>query len=144
MIFPIVALIVQFFTCCYINVLGTGINLNLPKMMEQKNKAVTGLTKGIEMLFKKNKITRITGHGKLVSENMVEVLGSDGKKEVIEAKNIVIASGSDFFEISGLSYDEKTIISSTGALDLKQVPKKMVVIGGGVIGLELVNVIISI
>ena len=124
--------------------LGTGINLNLPKMMEQKNKAVTGLTKGIEMLFKKNKITRITGHGKLVSENMVEVLGSDGKKEVIEAKNIVIASGSDFFEISGLSYDEKTIISSTGALDLKQVPKKMVVIGGGVIGLELVNVIISI
>lgn len=108
-------------------------------MMEQKDKAVTGLTKGIEMLFKKNKVTRFVGHGKLVDKNKVEIIGQDGKIEQVEAKNIVIATGSDFFEISGLQFDEKTIISSTGALALKEVPKKMVVIGGGVIGLELVK-----
>jgi dihydrolipoamide dehydrogenase len=122
--------------------LGSEIKLNLPKMMEQKVKAVSSLTKGIEMLFKKNKVTRFVGHGKLVDKNKVEIIGSDGKVEQIEAKNIVIATGSDFFEISGLQFDEKTIISSTGALDLKEVPKKMVVIGGGVIGLELVKFII--
>lgn len=108
-------------------------------MMEQKDKAVSSLTKGIEMLFKKNKVTHFTGHGKIISENNIEIIGSDGKTEQIEAKNIVIATGSDFFEISGLKFDEKTIISSTGALGLKEVPKKMVVIGGGVIGLELVK-----
>lgn len=108
-------------------------------MMDQKDKAVGSLTKGIEMLFKKNKVTRFAGHGKITDTNKVEVTGADGKTDIIEAKNVVIATGSDFFEISGLSYDEKTIISSTGALALKEVPKKMVVIGGGVIGLELVK-----
>ncbi len=107
-------------------------------MMEQKDKAVSGLTKGIEMLFKKNKVTRFSGHGKIIDANKIEIIGAEGKVEIIEAKNIVIATGSDFFEISGLKFDEKTIISSTGALSLKEVPKKMVVIGGGVIGLELV------
>lgn len=112
-------------------------------MMAQKDKAVTSLTKGIEMLFKKNKVTRFAGHGKLVDKNKVEIISDDGKVERIEAKNIVIATGSDFFEISGLQFDEKTVISSTGALELKEVPKKMVVIGGGVIGLELVKFNIS-
>lgn len=115
------------------------LKLNLFKMMDQKDKAVSGLTKGIEMLFKKNKITRYLGHGKIIDSNSIEVMGDDGKSEKIKAKNIVIATGSDIFEISGLSFDEKTIISSTGALQLKEVPKKMVVIGGGVIGLELVE-----
>lgn len=113
-------------------------------MMEQKDKAVSSLTKGIEMLFKKNKITRFVGHGKFADKNKVEIIGDDGKVELVEAKNIVIATGSDFFEISGLEFDEKTVISSTGALDLKEVPKKMVVIGGGVIGLELVNLFTNI
>ena len=109
-------------------------------MMEQKDKAVSGLTKGIEMLFKKNKITRYVGHGRLADKNKVEIIKENGEIEKIEAKTIVIATGSDFFEISGLQYDEKTIISSTGALALKEVPKTMVVIGGGVIGLELVKI----
>lgn len=109
-------------------------------MMEQKEKAVSGLTKGIEMLFKKNKITRYVGHGRLADKNKVEIIKENGEIEKIEAKTIVIATGSDFFEISGLQYDEKTIISSTGALALKEVPKTMVVIGGGVIGLELVKI----
>lgn len=108
--------------------------------MEQKDKAVSSLTKGIEMLFKKNKITRFVGHGRLADKNKVEILNEDGQVEVVEAKNIVIATGSDFFEISGLKFDEKSIISSTGALALKDVPKRMVVIGGGVIGLELVKI----
>ena len=119
--------------------LGSEVKLNLPKMMDQKDKAVSSLTKGIEMLFKKNKVTRFAGHGKIIEANKIEVTDSDGKTEQIEAKNIVIATGSDIFEISGLNFDEKTIISSTGALALKEVPKRMVVIGGGVIGLELVN-----
>ena len=108
-------------------------------MMEQKDKAVGSLTKGIEMLFKKNKVTRFAGHGTITEANKIEVTGADGKSEQIEAKNIVIATGSDIFQISGLNFDENTIISSTGALALKEVPKKMVVIGGGVIGLELVK-----
>lgn len=112
--------------------------------MEQKDKAVTSLTKGIEMLFKKNKVTHIIGHGRLAEKNKVEIVNDDGKIEVVEAKNIVIATGSDFFEISGLKFDEKTIISSTGALALKDVPKKMVVIGGGVIGLELVSFLFKV
>jgi len=111
-------------------------------MMEQKDKAVTSLTKGIEMLFKKNKVTRFVGHGRLADKNKVEIISDDGKIEQIVAKNIIIATGSDFFEISGLQFDEKTVISSTGALALKEVPKRMVVIGGGVIGLELVKFII--
>ena len=119
--------------------IGSDIKLNLPKMMAQKDKAVSSLTKGIEMLFKKNKVTRFDGNGKITDTNKVEVIGADGKTEIIEAKNIVIATGSDIFEMSGLNFDEKTIISSTGALSLKEVPKKMVVIGGGVIGLELVR-----
>ena len=108
-------------------------------MMEQKDKAVVNLTKGIEMLFKKNKISHFVGHGKFIDKNKVEITNSNKNVEIVEAKNIVIATGSDFFEISGLNFDEKSVISSTGALSLKEVPKKMVVIGGGVIGLELVN-----
>ena len=123
----------------FIYILGSEIKLNLHKMMEQKDKAVINLTKGIEMLFKKNKISHFVGHGKFIDKNKVEITNSNKNVEIVEAKNIVIATGSDFFEISGLNFDEKSVISSTGALSLKEVPKKMVVIGGGVIGLELVN-----
>lgn len=115
------------------------VKLNLNKMLEQKDNTVSSLTKGIETLFKKNNISRYTGNGQIVNANSVQITGSDGKVELIEAKNIVIATGSDFFEISGLNFDEKTIISSTGALSLSKIPKKMTVIGGGVIGLELVS-----
>lgn len=83
-------------------------------------------------------VTRYVGSGQLVGPNSVKVHGSDGKSEVIEAHNIVIATGSDSFELSGLKFDEKTVVSSTGALSFSKVPQKMVVIGGGIIGLELV------
>ena len=78
------------------------------------------------------------GNGKILSPTTVEVSAPGGKTEVVEAKNIVVATGSDSFALSGLEVDEKTVVTSTGALSLPQVPKKMVVIGGGIIGLELV------
>ena len=85
------------------------------------------------------KVSKYHGFGKLVGANQIEVQSEDGKKELIEAKNIVIATGSEYLAIKGLDFDENTIVSSTGALSLPQVPKKMVVIGGGIIGVELVT-----
>lgn len=115
-----------------------GVKLNLPKMMAQKEKAVRTLTGGIEMLFKKNKVIGVKGEAKLKGPNQVLVTGPDGKEETWKAKHIVLATGSDIIPLPGLAVDEKTVVSSTGALGLQQVPKRMVVIGGGVIGLELV------
>jgi dihydrolipoyl dehydrogenase len=109
-------------------------------MMKAKEKAVSGLTGGISGLFKKNKVTGMFGHGTVVSPNEVKVVGEDGKEETVKTKNILIATGSDVASLPGIEIDEKTIISSTGALSLSAVPKKMVVIGGGVIGLELGSV----
>ena len=106
--------------------------LNLKKMMGFKDEVVEANTKGVEFLFKKNKITRIEGHGEIVSAGKVKV----GKDEY-EAENIVIATGSDVISLPGIEIDEKKIVSSTGALELSEVPKSMVVIGGGVIGLEM-------
>ena len=106
--------------------------LNLKKMMGFKDQVVEANTKGVEFLFKKNKITRIEGHGEIVAAGKVKV----GKDEY-EADSIIIATGSDVISLPGIEIDEKKIVSSTGALELSEVPKSMVVIGGGVIGLEM-------
>ena len=116
------------------------IKLNLSKMMANKNKSVLTLTKGIEFLFKKNKITHIKGKGSILKNNIVSVVEDSGKKKNYKAKNIVIATGSVPTSLPKLEIDEKTIVSSTGALSFEKVPKKLVVIGGGYIGLELSSV----
>jgi dihydrolipoamide dehydrogenase len=116
-----------------------GVRLNLPKMLAQKDRAVKTLTGGIEMLFKKNKVINVKGLAKIVGPNDVEVVRADGQTESWRAKNIVIATGSEIQPLQGLAIDEKTVVSSTGALSLEKVPKRLAVIGGGIIGLELVR-----
>lgn len=111
------------------------VEADIPAMIESKNKVVTGLTQGIEYLFKKNKVDHIRGFGKIKTKGEVEV---DGK--VYKTKNIVIATGSEVAKLPGVEIDEKTIVSSTGALDMQEVPERLLVIGGGVIGLELGSV----
>ena len=110
-------------------------------MMAQKAKSVDGLTKGIEGLFKKNKVTYSKGWGSLSSTpGEVVVSKEDGTTETISAKNIILATGSEPASLPGVEVDEKTVVTSTGALSLTEVPKRMVVVGGGVIGLELGSV----
>ena len=116
-----------------------GIKLNIEKMMSNKNKSIQVLTKGVEFLFKKNNVTYIKGKGVLFSKNDIVVYDND-KKNNYKAKNIVIATGSEVASLPGIEIDEKNIISSTGALSLKQVPKKLAIIGGGYIGLEMGSV----
>ncbi len=116
-----------------------GIKLNIDKMMLNKNKSVQVLTKGVEFLFKKNKVSYIKGKGVLFSNNDI-VVYENNKKENYKAKNIVIATGSVATSLPGIDIDEKNIISSTGALSLKKVPQKLAVIGGGYIGLEMGSV----
>ncbi|RWS31354.1 dihydrolipoyl dehydrogenase-like protein [Leptotrombidium deliense] len=116
------------------------LKLNLNSLMEQKSNAVKALTGGIAQLFKKNKVTHIKGHGKITSKNEVTATKSDGSSEVVKAKNILIATGSEVTPFPGIEIDEKTVVSSTGALSLEQVPGKMIVIGAGVIGVELGSV----
>ena len=116
-----------------------GIKLNIEKMMSNKNKSIQVLTKGVEFLFKKNKVTYIKGKGVLLSKNDVTVYDNNNKKN-FKSKNIVIATGSEVVSLPGIEIDEKNIISSTGALSLEKVPKKLVVIGGGYIGLEMGSV----
>ena len=115
------------------------IKLNLKKMMINKSKSVQILTKGVEFLFKKNKVSYIKGKGILFSKNSV-VVYQDGKKTSYKAKNIVIATGSAPVSLPGINIDEKNIISSTGALSLEKVPKDLIIIGGGYIGLEMGSV----
>ena len=117
-----------------------GIKLNIEKMMSNKNKSVQVLTKGVEFLFKKNKVTYIKGKGALLSKNDIIVFEKDNKRSNYKAKNIVIATGSEVTSLPGIEIDEKNIISSTGALSLNKVPKKLAVIGGGYIGLEMGSV----
>ncbi|PHR55279.1 MAG: dihydrolipoyl dehydrogenase [Robiginitomaculum sp.] len=117
-----------------------GVELDLAQMMKAKTETVDGLTKGIAFLFKKNKVTYITGRGRIASVGQVEVTDAKGKKTTLSAKNIVIATGSEVTPCPGVEIDEERIVSSTGALALKSVPKTMVVIGAGVIGLELGSV----
>ncbi len=114
--------------------------IDVKKLIDNKNEIVKGLTGGIAGLFKKNKVTSIEGFGRFIDKNTVEVTKSDGSKEKISAKNFIIATGSEVTQLPGVEIDEKVIISSTGALDLEKVPGKMVVIGAGVIGLEMASV----
>ena len=111
--------------------------------MQQKTDAIKGLTGGIEGLFKKNKVDYYKGWGKFRSQNEVDIDLTDGGSQTLSAKNIIIATGSEPNSLpaaSGLATDEEYVVSSTGALELKSIPKKMVVLGGGVIGLEMGSV----
>lgn len=115
-----------------------GVTLNLPKMMAHKDKVVTDNTGGIEFLFKKNKVTYVKGAGRITAPGTIEVTGE--QPQTLTTKNIVIATGSDVTPLPGVQIDEESIVSSTGALKLASVPKKLIVIGAGVIGLELGSV----
>ncbi|MEP2947660.1 MAG: dihydrolipoyl dehydrogenase [Lentilitoribacter sp.] len=116
--------------------------LNLPNMMKHKEAVIKSNVDGVAFLMKKNKIDTFTGTGSIAAAGKVTVTADDGSKQDLEAKNIVIATGSDVAGIPGVDVDidEKVIVSSTGALELEKVPGKMVVVGGGVIGLELGSV----
>ena len=116
------------------------INLNLLKMMNNKNKTILTLTKGVEFLFKKNKITHLKGKGSIKSKNLVTVTEASGKESNYMAKNIVISTGSKPTSLPGIKIDEKNIVSSTGALSFDKVPKELIIIGGGYIGLEMGSV----
>ncbi|MDE1149551.1 MAG: dihydrolipoyl dehydrogenase [Azospirillaceae bacterium] len=118
----------------------SGVELDLPTMMKHKDDVVKSNVTGVEFLFKKNKITRFTGKGSIAAPGQVTVTKEDGSTETVTAKNILIATGSDVMPLPGVTIDEKRIVSSTGALELAGVPKRLVVIGGGVIGLELGSV----
>ena len=114
--------------------------LDLPSMMNFKQQGIDGNVKGVEFLMKKNKIDVISGKGKILGTGKVEVTGSDGKTQTVETKNIVIATGSDVAKLKGIEIDEKRVVSSTGALSLDKVPEKLLIVGAGVIGLELGSV----
>ncbi|NYZ15271.1 dihydrolipoyl dehydrogenase [Azospirillum sp. RWY-5-1] len=116
-----------------------GVELDLPAMMAFKDDVVKSNVNGVEFLFKKNKITWLKGHGRITAPGTVEVAG-ETTETVTASKAIVIATGSDVTPLPGLTIDETTIVSSTGALTLAEVPKRLAVIGGGVIGLELGSV----
>tara|TARA_B100000700_G_scaffold281040_1_gene331381 strand:+ start:343 stop:1743 length:1401 start_codon:yes stop_codon:yes gene_type:complete len=116
------------------------IKLNLQKMMKNKDKAVTILTKGVEFLFKKNKVTYFRGTGSFKSTNKISIKDQQKKETIIEADKVIICTGSEPISIPGIDFDEKIIISSTGALSLEAVPKKMIIVGGGYIGLEMGSV----
>ena len=116
------------------------VKLNLPKMMKSKDKAVTILTKGVEFLLKKNKVTYFKGTGRLKSKKEISIKDDQNKETTIQADKIIIATGSEPVSLPGIEFDEKIIVSSTGALKLEKVPKKMVVVGGGYIGLEMGSV----
>jgi dihydrolipoamide dehydrogenase len=116
------------------------IGLDLGKMLGRKDKVVADFTKGVEFLFKKYKVTYLKGTGRLLGGGRVEVLSQPGQGETVSAKHIVIATGSEPTPLAGITIDEKKIVSSTGALTLEKVPNHLVVIGGGVIGLELGSV----
>jgi dihydrolipoamide dehydrogenase len=122
------------------------VELDLPAMMAQKDKVVGELTKGVEFLFRKNKVEGIVGEARITaapsngSGGKVEVKGKDGAVRSLSAKHIIIATGSDVAPLPGVTIDEQQIVSSTGAIALKQVPKRLLVVGAGVIGLELGSV----
>jgi dihydrolipoamide dehydrogenase len=124
---------------------GMGIKVGTPKvdlkqMQSFKQDAIDGNTKGIEYLLKKNKIDAFHGTGTILSASRVEVTPEEGDTQVLETKNICIATGSDVAQLPGIEIDEKTVVSSTGALELDKVPGHLVVVGAGVIGLELGSV----
>ena len=116
------------------------LKLDLPAMLKQKDEAVTGLTAGIDYLLKKNKVTPVLGRGEITAPGKVTVHLTKGGTKELTAKNIIIATGSEVTPLPGVEIDERQIVSSTGALSLPSVPKHMVVVGAGVIGLELGSV----
>src|SRR6202011_4779703 len=123
--------------------MGVGVSapkLDLPSMMNFKQQGIDGNVKGVEFLMKKNKIDVVSGTGRILGTGNVQVAGGDGKTQLLETKNIVIATGSDIARLKGIEIDEKRIVSSTGALSLDRVPEKMLIVGAGVIGLELGSV----
>ncbi|MEL6259041.1 MAG: FAD-dependent oxidoreductase, partial [Pseudomonadota bacterium] len=118
----------------------SGLKLNLAQMMAQKADAVKGLTDGVKFLFKKNKVDHISGKGRIMGSGQVEVTGADGAKSTLKARHIVIATGSEPTTLPGIEIDEERIVTNTGALSLKEVPKRLILIGAGVIGLEMGSV----
>ena len=116
------------------------VKLNLSKIMKSKDKAVTILTKGVEFLLKKNKVVYFKGVGSFKSKNEILIKDDQNKESLIQAEKVIIATGSVPVSLPGINFDEKVIVSSTGALKLNQVPKKMIVVGGGYIGLEMGSV----
>ena len=116
------------------------LKLNLEKMMENKDKAVSNLTKGIEFLFKKNKVSYFKGTGSFKTKNQILVTDKNKNQTIIDTRYTIISTGSEPTSIPGVKFDEKIIISSTGALQIPKVPKKMVIVGGGYIGLEMGSV----
>lgn len=116
------------------------LEIDLTQMMAQKSEAVKGLTDGVAFLLKKNKVTHINGKGRITGPGKVEVTGADGKTQELQTKNIVIATGSEPTPLPGIEIDEKRIVTNTGALSLTEIPKKLVLIGAGVIGLEMGSV----
>ena len=118
----------------------SAVKLNLEKMMKNKDKVVTILTKGIEFLFKKNKVTHYKGTGSFKSATQVSIINDKKKETIIDSDKIIISTGSEPISLPGVKFDEKIIVSSTGALALSKVPKKMVIVGAGYIGLEMGSV----
>ena len=116
------------------------VSLDLPAMMARKDKVVTTLTRGVEFLFRKNKVDWLKGKARIAAPGKVAVFGSDGAVLEVEANAIIIATGSESAPLPGIDIDERRIVSSTGALSLSQVPSRLAVIGGGYIGLELGSV----
>jgi dihydrolipoyl dehydrogenase len=117
-----------------------GVELDLAAMMTRKDKVVADNTRGIEFLFKKHRIEWVKGKGRLTGPGRVAVGGGDGAARDLQAKSIVIATGSDVMPLPGVAIDEKRVVSSTGALALAEVPRRLVVVGGGYIGLEMGSV----
>jgi dihydrolipoamide dehydrogenase len=115
-------------------------SVDLAALLKYKDQNVDSNVKGVAFLFKKNKIEAFHGSGRIIAPGKVEVTGEDGKTRTLETKNIVIATGSDVARLDGIEIDEKRIVSSTGALDLAKVPQRLVVVGAGIIGLELGSV----
>ena len=114
--------------------------IDLAAMLKYKQGAVDSNVKGVDYLFRKNKIETFHGTGRITAPGKVEVKNADGKAQVLETKNVVIATGSDVARLNGIDFDEKRIVSSTGALELPAVPKKLLIVGAGIIGLELGSV----
>jgi dihydrolipoamide dehydrogenase len=115
-------------------------SVDLAAMLKYKEKGVDGNVKGVEYLFKKNKIETFRGTGRIAAPGKVEIKAPDGKMQVLETKNIIIATGSDVARLNGIDIDEKRVVSSTGALDFLKVPQKLLIVGAGIIGLELGSV----
>jgi len=123
--------------------MGIGVSapkLDLKQMMKFKDEGVEANVKGVDFLLKKNKVEAFRGNARILGPGRVEVKGEDGKTQILESRAIVIATGSDVAKLPGIEIDEKRIVSSTGALELAEVPKRLLVVGAGVIGLELGSV----